>query len=232
MKKKSYLAYLIVEAILYISLFVFQLLTAFKGGYIFDKSGPYFNVIKILQVTLTGVSLVFVLLYFLFKKNKKLELDDLFVIYFILIFIADIFFSLTKYIFVGHIMFLLAYLTFMIVRKARFYEYFIPLGSGTILLIVLTIMKKLNLQLGIDCYLGSVLLFNFIMCFINYMKNKSKTNLILLIALSLILISDLSIALRTIVLKPYFINCIISFLTWITYIFGNFLLIKKYVENN
>lgn len=229
MKRGFFIVYCAIEAILFVTLLVFQSLTAAGGYAVFDRSAPYGLPIGILQVSLTVTSLLFACIILFSKRNVKRERMDLFPFYFLLITIADIFFSLTPYALGGHIGFFLAYLLFFFLRKGRLWELGIALLFGAAALVMFIVLKKMKPAIGVDCFLGGVLFINALFSFLSYRKEKGKRFLVFGIALCLILISDASIAGRTFV-TSFPANHIIAFLTWPTYLVGNGMLLYSYFK--
>ncbi len=227
--------YLITELVLFIVLLIFQIIYISQGYLLRDKSGDLFIGIAIMHIAVTLVSFVFATYILLINRNDGRIREDLFPIYFLFAFIADIFFSFTGYLFMGHICFIITYAIFMFIRKAKIYEYIGVLAFGVIALVVVLVINKLNLTIGLDCFLAPLLLLNMVMCIIRYIKEKNKANLLLMIALILIVVSDSSIVLSTFGSNAILVNAI-ALLIWPTYIAGCSLLnwyysIKRNVEN-
>lgn len=217
-------AYILIESLLYLCLLVLQVIYISKGFVLTNKEESLFTYIAILHVAITFGSFLYAVTIFL--KNKKKKKEDLFILYFLFILIADIFFSFPKLNIIAHIFFALAYILFMVIRRAKLFEYSIVLLVG-IIGIILAIIGKISYIIGIDFILGSSLLLNTVFVICKYIKDKKKENLYIMIALISILISDLTIALSTLKLADLYIN-MISLITWPTYIIGCILLNKYY----
>lgn len=225
MKDTKYKIYILMEILLFALLLVFQIIYIANGNLLIDKSKNLIVPILILHVIITLGSFVYTLVLYLTNKIKMKE--NLFVVYFLFAFLSDIFFSFVKFNFLGHLGFVLAYLTFMFIRKAKLYEY-IGIGLfGVTANIVLLLLKKNSFIVAIDCFLAPILILNMIMMIINYIKKKNKGNLLLMYALILIFISDLSIALSVAFKTPILIN-IMCLITWPTYVIGCILINSYY----
>lgn len=212
-KNKIYILLLIM---IFIALLVFQIKYITEGKLLSDNSGNFIY-IAVSHVLLTFISFSYCLyLLFMNRKNKRI-IEDLFCIYFLFALIADIFFSFTNLLFIGHILFILIYLTLMIIRRAKIYEYLIALGVGSLGIIALVIAKKVTLLLSLDSFIVAILVLHLIICIKNYVKNKNKANLFIMIAVILIIISDLSIALSRIFTNNILIN-LSALITWPTYV--------------
>ena len=121
MKTTKFKVYSFIELILYFILLIFQIIYLSYGYNLLDKSRDIFIYIAILHVLITLVSLIYSSYLFFKNKDKEIIREDLFIIYFIFIFVADIFFSFVKIDFIGHILFIFAYLLLMFIRQARIY---------------------------------------------------------------------------------------------------------------
>ena len=218
MKILMFKIYQLIEVLLFIALFIFQIVYISNEIKLADKNNSLFTPIAIFHVSLTFISFLYAIyLYFATKKMSKIR-SDLYCIYFLFALIADIFFSFTSLTFIGHIFFVLAYLLIMFIRKAKLYEYIGVLLVGIISIIIFIILNKLTPIIGIDCFLAPILIWNMIMGIINYKKEKNKKNLVFLLAVSLAFISDLSIGLSTLLNKNIYISNTFSFFVWPTYI--------------
>ena len=225
MRHTKFKIYLFSELILYLALLFFQIIYISKGYLLVDRTKDLFVAIAALHVAITFVSFFFAL--FIFMSHGEKIREDLFLVYFSLILSADVFFSFTDHLFVGHILFALAYVIFMVIRKAKPLEYLIACLIGIAALTVICITKKITLILGIDCFLASALLINLIGCISNYVKERSREKRLFMIALISICISDLSIALSTLFKSGISVNAM-CLITWPTYFFGCVLLALAY----
>ena len=227
--KKRLLIYIIVEVALLLTLVGFQIATVIQGYKVYDKSAPlFYPYIALFQVGLTFISLAFALLEFIISKRKRAYF--VWPLYFLIISIADIFFSLTPYVLGGHIGFACAYLLFLCYRKPKRFEYIIYgvlIAAG---ISILAIVKKLSPMIGVDIALGVILVSNLVATWIKYGKSKDKNIRLFAIALTIIVISDLTIALRAVVSNPLALNYAISLITWPTYIAGNILLVIAFLR--
>ncbi len=232
-KNKLTRIYICIEAILLIALIVLQCIQISQGRYVDDKLSDIWTPIGISKVSLTATSLIVVLIHFIFKYKEGLSTLDLLVIYYSLTVTADIFFSFTNIIWLPHLLFLITYLLFIFIRKGKWFETLIPLGVGVIIFLVLWLALKMNpLMSLIDSCLGATLIFNCVMCWYKYSKTKDQFYLYFAIGVTLILISDLSIAVASKVLNPMVINHIISMINWPFYVSGNVCIVCNYVLNS
>lgn len=218
MNNIKYKIYLLIELLLLIALVVFQIITISNGYLLNDKEHSLFIYIAIFHVLLTFISFIFTSYLLITNKNNRRIIEDLFMVYFLFALISDIFFSFTNYIFIGHITFIICYLTFMFIRRAKIFEYIMVLFFGIVAFIVLVSIGKLTLTLAIDCFLAPILLLNMVMCVVNYIKNRGKNNLLLMIALILIVISDSSIGLTILFSNNVIAINILCLIIWPTYI--------------
>lgn len=221
-------AYLLIEVGLYLTLLVLQVIHMSYGYSLKNNQGSLFIYIAIAHVGITLSNLLYTIYIFVSNRNKDRIREDLFLVYFSFTLIADIFFSLTNYMFIGHIAFVICYLTFMVIRKAKIYEYIGCGLIGVIGIIVLLLLHKLTLVLGIDCFLAPVLALNMIMCIIKYVKKRNKENLILMLALIAIVISDVSVGLSSMFLNNIALTNIFSMIIWPFYMIGCSLLNVDY----
>ena len=220
--KNKFKIYIAIELMLYIALLILQIIYINKGYALTNSNNDLFIAIGIMHIAITFISLIYAT--YLFFNNKERIKEDLFLIYFIFIFIGDLFFSIfIKYNFIGHIGFLLAYILLMYIRKSKIYEYICSLGLGLLAFIYLLITKKLTIAFGIDSFLGSFLIMNMISSIIKYVKTKDKAYLIIMLAAISIFLSDLSIAVAALSKNITLINTF-SLIVWPTYILGCILL--------
>lgn len=210
--------YLFVEIIFFIALLIFQIVYMSKGFYLNNRDNSLFISIAILHVLITLITFLYSIYLFYSNRNKDRIREDLFTIYFFFALIADIFFSFTKIGFIGHIAFVIVYSLLMFIRKAKLYEYIGVLSLGTIAIIILMILNKLTLVMGIDCFVAPLLLMNLVMGIINYIKEKNKNNLLFMIAVICIFLSDLSIGLSMMLYPSMILVNISCMLTWPFYI--------------
>ena len=229
MKITRFKIYLGIEILLFIGLLISQIIYMANGILLTNKNHDLFISIIIFHVALTLASLVYAIYIFCENRNKKRIVEDLSVLFFVFAFIADIVFSFEAITFIGHIFFILAYLTIMLVRKAKIYEYIITTGIGIVALVVLIIMNKLTLLLGLDCFLVPILGLNMIMCIINYVKDKSYAKLLLMIATIMSFVSDVTIGLSYVVTSSAIVVNTFALMTWPTYI-AACVLVNKYYE--
>ncbi len=223
MKITKFKIYLIVELLLFIALLIFQIIYISRGYSLTNKKEDLFVAIAIFHVVITLVSLSFAC-YLLFTNIKSERIrEDLFPIYFLFALMSDIFFSLEKTAWLGHLFFIGAYITFMFIRRAKIFEYIVVLAVGIIGIILLVVLDKYTPIMALDSFLAPILLLNMVMCIINYVKKKDKDSLLLMIALISIVLSDVSIGLTVITSNRVFINTV-CLITWPTYILGCVLL--------
>ena len=222
--------YLITELLLFIALMVLQILLITQGKYIWDKESNLWDGIAGIKVALTSVSFTVVVITFIINRNKEKSLLDLLIIYFILTVTADVFFSFSTIKWIPHFLFLLTYILFIFIRNGKWYEVFIPLVIGLVAFLILWLGLNRDLIISlIDSLLGATLIFNMVMCFYKFFKTKDSLYLYFSIALVLIIISDLSIALGTAILKPMTVNHVICLFNWPCYICGNILIVSNYI---
>lgn len=224
MKITKFKVYSFIELILYFILLIFQIIYLSFGYNLLDNSRDIFIYIAILHVLITLVSLIYSSYLFFKNKDKEIIREDLFVIYFIFIFVADIFFSFVKIDFIGHILFILAYLLLMFIRQARIYEYIGAFVLGSIILVTLLILKRLSLIMAIDSFLASLIITNMIFSIIKFIKKRDNISLILMIASILIFISDLSIGISELLSVNVYLSNTLCLLIWPTYILACILL--------
>lgn len=231
MKKRPIVewVYVILEAGLFLALLTFQCFSIVEGYSIYNYGGPYSPYISAFQVALTAVTFLFAIYVFFYQKGAPKTRHDLFLLYFLFILIADFFFSFSHYPIGGHIGFLCAYVVFFFIRKGKWYEGLIALGGGLVALLIFAFLRKLTPAIGVDCFLGAILLLNVIMMWVRFGKEKRKDLLLVCIALSLLLISDGSIALRTFI-TSFPANHIIAMITWPTYVAADILLAFWYLN--
>ena len=222
--------YLLIELILFISLFTFQIIYLSKGYVLSDKTKDLFIFIATIHVLLTFVSFLYSIYLLIINKNNERIREELFIFYFLFAFIGDIFFSYSKYEFVGHITFILSYLLFMYIRRARIFEYIGVILAGIISVTLLLIFNKLTFVMALDSFLASILILNMLMCIINYIKNKNNFDLILMIAEILVFISDASIGLSFIFNSNLVFVNILCLITWPTYVVACYLLNCYYTK--
>ena len=222
--------YVLFEGLLFLALLVFQCISIANGYRIYNQEGPYYPFIGAFQISLTALTFLFALRIFFIKKDKGRTRLDLFPCYFLFILIADVFFSFTAIPLGGHIGFLCAYILFFFIRKGHWVEAIIALCGGSAALIVIALIGKLTPTLGVDCYLGAMLICNMASLWIRFGRQKKKELLPVCIALTLIVLSDGSIALRTFV-TSFPANHIIALITWPTYIVANILLALHYAHS-
>lgn len=225
---KQFPNYLIVEIGLFLVLFTFQILTIFNNQIVYDINSNFGYVLMYTQTLITLVSFTYVFLGYLLYNSRERNLDQLMVTYMFFILIGDVFFSLVRINLVGHIMFTLAYIVMYIYRKPKIYEIITTIIMMIIFMVVLIIMKKASLMFMIDSVLGAVLISNVIFYFVRYKQDKTKGCLMLGIACTLALVSDVSIALRTIYEARHGLNYFFSLITWPTYILANILICNEY----
>ena len=228
MRTNKFIIYVLIEILLFIALLISQIIYVSNGHLLNKNDGESFLLIAILHISLTIVTFIYAVALFCLNRNKNRIREDLFVIYFLFALIADVFFSFTQIGFMGHIFFILSYLLFMFIRKAKIYEYIIVVLVGLASNIILIITNKMTINMGLDSYLLPLLLLNMIMCIINYVKNKNKANLIIMVAFIMVFISDASIGLGGLIKNSGLINTV-SFMVWPTYIIAC-VLINKYYE--
>lgn len=228
MKDKKLLTYIGIEATLYLALLVLQIVFLSQGYNLLDKSTKIFPILGGVQVGISAVSFIFAFfILFIYRKNE-LIISDLFTIYFSLIFIADIFFSTSPFLVVAHFMFVAAYILFMIIRKAKYFEYILVAVISSVLFFLLKFVLKMDILYSIaDSLLATLLILNCITCWLQFVKNKNRRNLLLSLAVSIILISDLTIAIRVQKIGPVLSN-FFYFLTWPTYIAGDIMFLTIY----
>lgn len=220
--------YFLIETLLFFILLVFQIIYLAQSYSLKNTDGDLFIFIAIFHVLITLVSFLFVSYLFIINRNQDRIREDLFIIYFLFTLIADIFFSFTKYIFIGHIAFVLSYLVYMVIRKAKIYEYIAVVSIGIIGIVLLIVVKKLNLVMGIDSFLAPILALNMIMSIVKYVKNKDLNNLVLMIALITIFFSDICVGLSGLLNPDSIITNISCLLVWPTYVLGCCLLNLNY----
>lgn len=226
-RKAFNIIYLVLEAALFLALLVFQILSMVGGYRVYNQEGPYSPYIGAFQIGLTAVTFVFVLYVFFAHKDKPRSLVDLAPLYALSILVADFFFSLSPYPLGGHIGFLCAYILFFVMRKGHWVEGLVTLVVGSIALVVFWLIGKLSLDIGLDCFLGATLLCNVIMMWVRYGKKKERHILPLCIALTLLVLSDGSIAVRAFV-TSFPANHIISMFVWPTYVAADVILAFAY----
>ena len=231
MNKKRLFIYIAIEFILLTALLTVQILTAVKGFMINDKSGPLFYPYSAsFQLSLTIVSFIYALITFILSNKKKVFF--ILPLYFLIISIADVFFSWTPYSIGGLIGFLCAYLLVFICRKPKYYEYIIAGSLIAISIVILIIIKAFTPAMAVIMSLGVILTMNMITTWIRYFRTRDKNLLLIAIAFALIFISDLCVGLRAMVLNPIALNHIISFIVWPTYVIGNVLIIIFKINNS
>ena len=222
--------YFIIEMVLLLALISMQFVLIFQGKYVGDKSSNIWIYIGIAKVSLTAISLIFVIINFISNYKDGLSILDLFVIYFVLITIADVFFSFSSILIVPHICFLVAYLLFVFIRKGKWFEVFIPIGAGALIFIFVWLVLKMDpLTAIVDSILGFALLFNVVRCWYMYIKTKDRFYLFFSLATTFILVSDLSIALGSFVKNPMALNNTINMINWPFYVSGNILFVCNYM---
>ena len=225
---KKFFAYLIIQACLFVLLLVFQIIIISKGRLVFDRTAPLFPFVGSLQIALTAMSFAFSMIIFFSKRKEGMTLFDMFPIYFFFALTADIFFSGINIVLVGHICFLICYIIFLVMRKPKIFEYIAIAVVGVTSAIILLLMKKYSIQMNIDIVIGVLLVLNCVMMWIKYIKTKDKGFLYLAIGVSIILISDSTIAVRGIASGSLVFGNIVSLITWPTYIVGNALFLYFY----
>lgn len=229
-KSKLSRIYIIIELVLLLALVSLQIVLMAQGRYLQEKTNDLWVYTGILKITLTSISLIIVIITFIANYKKGISTLDLLIIYFVLIVVADVFFSLTSNTLVPHICFLLAYLIFIFIRKGKWFEPFIPIGIGVLIFIFLWLVIKMNpLMAIIDSILGSILLFNVIRCWYMYKKTKDRFYLLFALATTFIMVSDLLIALGTFIKNPMELNNAIFLLNWPFYVSGNILFVSNYM---
>ena len=218
MKRVWFWGYLVAEVVLFLVLLGFQIAQIVKGYAIFDHAGPFFGHIGDLQFALTCVSLAFCIACFL--KAGERERFDLFPFYFLATVLADFFFSFTNLGFIGHIFFFIAYFLFAFMRKAKWWEYLVALSIGGLALGLLAILGKLTVSTGIDAFLAGAILVNLVATWSNRLSKIDKGSLLLPLGVSLVFLSDASLAIRTFLpISP--LGHAVALLTWPTYIAAN-----------
>ena len=221
--------YVALECGLFLALLAFQIITISKGYRIYNQEGPYSLYIGIFQISLTSLTFLFGLfVFFAYRKDRKTRLS-LFPLYFLAILIADVFFSFSPVPIGGHICFLVAYILFFFIHKGKWWEGLLALGLGGMAMAVMSIIGKLSPSVGVDCFLGAVLICNMAACWVNYGKGKDKNLLPVCIALTLIILSDGSIAVRAF-LTSFPINHVFALITWPTYVAGDIILAFTYLR--
>ena len=219
--------YLCLEAALFLALIIFQCL-AISGGYrIYNQEGPYAPYIGAFQIALTAVTFCFVAFLFFSKGEKPKTRVDLAPLYALSILVADVFFSFSPFPLGGHIGFLCAYIVFFVIRKGRWKEGLLALVGGSLALVVFWAIGKLSPNIGVDCYLGAILICNAAMMWYRFGKKKEKHLLPICIALTLLLLSDGSIAVRAFV-RSFPLNHVIAMIVWPTYVAADILLAISY----
>ena len=113
MKISKLKIYIAIEVLLFIALLIFQIMYLNNGHNLFKNDGESFLPIAIAHVVITAVTFLYTITLFYLNRDKNRIREDLFVIYFLFTLIADIFFSFTNLLFIGHIFFILSYLLFM-----------------------------------------------------------------------------------------------------------------------
>ena len=229
MKKKLIFSYIAIEAVLLAALMTFQIITFASGFRIADKTGPYYPFIAIFQIALTAVTFLFLLsIFFIERKTNLKNRWNLIVIYGLLILLADIFFVFLDSSIPPHVCFLTCYLIFMFLRDNKWYEYLIRAGLAGAAILIVGLMGKLSPTMAVDICLGAVLIVNAIVFWIDAMKAKTKQAYLIAIAVTLILISDSSIVLRTFVSSSFSLSQSIHLVSWPTYVVGNCLIAYVY----
>lgn len=233
-----YIAF-IIEALLMLGIILLISLRIKDGLYV-DRS---YN--DPIEITFTVLKISSVVLYFIFglyfyirnNKNKIIAKNGLIIIYFLIIIIADIFFSILRISLGGIITFLIAYSLIMILLYKHYIEIIIRVVLFAIGTILLFILNKFTFQSFITITLAEVLIVNMVISWIKYSKDKNISNLFLSLAVTLAFISDTFIGIRSTIKDPKVINDISSFIIWPTYMMANFMLLcfihnKKNINSN
>ena len=229
-KSKSSKIYLILELMLLMALISFEIVLFSKGLFVWDNTTNFSYYMRALKVSLTTISLVFVVITFIINKNKKISTLDLLIIYFVFTVAADIIFSFGSISYLAHLFFFFAYIVFVFVRRGKWYEIFIPLTVGVIIFLILWLALSRDLIISlIDSLLGATLIFNMIMCYIKYAKTKEKFYLNFAIGTSFIFLSDLSIAIASLTQKNMVLANTIFMFNWPCYIVGNIFIVCNYM---
>lgn len=228
--KLKFKVYVLIEILIFISLLVFQIIRLNKGLYVFRGQDDYFFTMGVIKVCLTYVSFCYALINFFNYPNMKKQKEGLIFIYMFMILVADIFFSLTPYSVVGHVIFLVCYLMMLYIRGAKRLEYIIAAALMVVAEVVLGFTIKFDFTFAIDIAVCVVVVTNTIGQAYKYIKFKDKIDLTLLLYTIFVLISDLCIVLSAKITSPVIINHIASLLIWPTYII-DVILLNKYLED-
>lgn len=229
--RKLSIIYISIEAVLLTILMVLLFVLLSQGRYIDDKSAPLWPFVGAMKVSLTAVSLLTVIVGRILFRKKKWAVIDLFGIYFLLTVTADVFFSFGNINWVPHLLFLCTYFIFLFIRRGKWFEVFIPLGVGLVAFLVLYLAAKMDpLMACIDSLLGATLIYNCVCCWIRYGKGKERFFLIFAIAVTLILVSDLTVAITGKMRHPMWLNNVIGLFNWPLYASGNVLFVTHYLR--
>lgn len=225
-KKYKFNIYALIEILLILAMLVFQVLIIAKISTKESISIPN----NIIRMSLTSITFIFSLFTFFSKKNK--DKFDIFSVYFLLLIGADIIFTFMEENTGAHFLFLIAYILFMLIRGAKWYQYLMVMILGLVFTLVIIILGKFSVKLLIDAFLGTTLALNVIFTWISFKKTKTKLFLILSIAVSFILLSDASIFLSAIFKNNETLANIINLFIWPTYITGNILFNYSYLKHD
>ncbi|MCR5491062.1 MAG: hypothetical protein K6F32_02905 [Bacilli bacterium] len=229
-KSKMSRIYILIEAVLFVALVAIQIATVAKGLYLTDKTSGLWNYMGAIKVTLTSVSLLFVLITFIGNRRKKKSFLDTLLIYFVLTVTADVFFSFSSAPWPAHLCFALTYYLFIFIRRGKWFEPFIPLAIGAAAFFVLHFALKMEFVLALlDSLLGAALAYNCACCYINYVKTKDRFYLRFAIAITFIFFGDLSIVLTSKVRNPMALNNAFTLANWPLYVSGNIGIVTHYM---